>query len=145
MSKIIYSIAIVTVVLSLGLQTSFAKSSKERTAKEAAQVAAKQWLALVDAGDYDASWDQASSFFKSQRGKDLWRRQVSKARAPIGRLKPRKVARSQYATELPNAPDGEYVIFQYVAAYEKKAKAVETITPMLDTDGKWRVSGYYIR
>ncbi len=129
----------------LALQTSFAQSSKERTAKEAPKVAAAQWLALVDAGDYDASWDEASSFFNSQVGKNVWRRQVAKARDPFGALKSRKVAGSQYATELPKAPDGEYVVFRYVAAYEKKVKAVETITPMLDTDGKWRVSGYYIR
>ena len=29
--------------------------------------------------------------------------------------------------------------------FEKKASAVETITPMLDPDGVWRVSGYFIR
>ncbi|MGB5422961.1 MAG: DUF4019 domain-containing protein [Desulfobacterales bacterium] len=28
---------------------------------------------------------------------------------------------------------------------ENKASAVETITPMLDKDGQWRVSGYYIK
>ncbi|MGA9534411.1 MAG: DUF4019 domain-containing protein [Desulfobacterales bacterium] len=26
-----------------------------------------------------------------------------------------------------------------------KTSAVETITPMLDKDGQWRVSGYYIK
>jgi hypothetical protein len=28
---------------------------------------------------------------------------------------------------------------------EHKQSAVETITPMLDKDGKWRISGYYIK
>ncbi|MEJ2473814.1 MAG: DUF4019 domain-containing protein [Desulfobacterales bacterium] len=28
---------------------------------------------------------------------------------------------------------------------ENKTAAVETITPMLDKDGQWRVSGYYIK
>jgi hypothetical protein len=141
MRKFTYSVAIVAIALTLGLQTSFADSAKVRAAQEAAE----EWLALVDAGDYDASWDETSSFFKSQVSKDAWRRQVAKARGPYGAVKSRKVAGSQYATELPNAPDGEYVIFQYLAAFEKKSKAVETITPMLDADGKWRVSGYYIR
>jgi Protein of unknown function (DUF4019) len=30
-------------------------------------------------------------------------------------------------------------------AFEKKASAVETVTSMLDPDGAWRVSGYFIR
>jgi len=28
---------------------------------------------------------------------------------------------------------------------ENKTSTVETITPMLDKDGQWRVSGYYIK
>ncbi|HWN92533.1 MAG TPA: DUF4019 domain-containing protein, partial [Verrucomicrobiae bacterium] len=46
---------------------------------------------------------------------------------------------------LPGAPDGEYVVIQYETAFENKASAVETITPMLDKDGSWRISGYYIK
>jgi len=42
-------------------------------------------------------------------------------------------------------PDGEYVVIQYDSSFEHKQSAVETVTPMLDKDGKWRVSGYYIK
>lgn len=141
MRKFTYTIAIVAIALTLGLQTSFADSSKVRAAQEAAE----EWLALVDAGDYDASWEQTAQVFKSKVSKDAWRRQITKARGPVGAFKSRELAGSQYATELPGAPDGEYMVMQYVAQFEKKSKAVETITPMLDADGKWRVSGYYIR
>jgi ribosomal protein S17E len=37
------------------------------------------------------------------------------------------------------------VIIQYDSSFENKKSAVETVTPMLDKDGKWRVSGYYIK
>jgi hypothetical protein len=37
------------------------------------------------------------------------------------------------------------VTIQYETVFENKASAVETITPMLDPDGIWRVSGYFIR
>ncbi|MGB7602254.1 MAG: DUF4019 domain-containing protein [Candidatus Sulfotelmatobacter sp.] len=33
----------------------------------------------------------------------------------------------------------------YDSGFKHKQSAVETITPMLDKDGKWRVSGYYIK
>ena len=49
------------------------------------------------------------------------------------------------ATELPGAPDGEYVVFQFSTAFEHKRAAVETVTPMMDADGQWRVSGYFVR
>ncbi len=52
---------------------------------------------------------------------------------------------AQYRTELPGAPDGEYVVIQYEVSYENKKAGVETVTPILDKDGKWRVSGYFIR
>jgi hypothetical protein len=45
----------------------------------------------------------------------------------------------------PGVPDGEYVVIQYEVSYENKKAAVETVTPMLDKDGKWRVAGYFMR
>ena len=49
------------------------------------------------------------------------------------------------ATSLPGAPDGEYVVIQFEASFGNKRASVETVTPMLDKDGQWRVSGYYIK
>ena len=57
----------------------------------------------------------------------------------------RKLKGAQYETSLPGAPDGEYVVIQYDTSFENKQSAVETITPTLDKDGQWRVSGYFIR
>jgi hypothetical protein len=48
-------------------------------------------------------------------------------------------------TDLPGAPDGEYVVYQYKTSYKNKKKAIETITPMKEEDGVWKVSGYYIK
>ncbi|MDY6990555.1 MAG: DUF4019 domain-containing protein [Thermodesulfobacteriota bacterium] len=57
----------------------------------------------------------------------------------------RKVKAKAYKTSLPGAPDGEYVVIQFDTSFEYKEKAVETVTPMMDKDGLWRVSGYYIK
>jgi len=64
---------------------------------------------------------------------------------PLGKVVSRKLRSRQYSEKLPGAPDGKYVVIQYETVFEKKASAVETITPMLDPDGVWRVSGYLIR
>jgi len=36
-------------------------------------------------------------------------------------------------------------VIQFDAVFENKSSAVETVTPMLDPDGVWRVSGYFVR
>ena len=66
-------------------------------------------------------------------------------RKPLGQTVSRSLKSKQYQTVLPGAPDGEYVVIQFNTSFEHKRSAVETVTPMKDKDGKWRVSGYYIK
>ena len=112
---------------------------------EAAKKSAESWLAVVDKGDYAASYDEAASIFKLAITKEDWLQKVRAARSPLGKMISRKLKRMQYETTLPGAPDGEYVVVQYDTSFENKRSAVETITPTLDKDGQWRVSGYFIR
>jgi len=113
--------------------------------KAAAQQAAEAWLALVDAGKYGESWDRSAAIFRGAIGKDTWASAVGGVRGPLGRVTSRKLRSADYRTSLPGAPDGKYVVIQYDTAFEHKAGGVETITPTLDKDGSWRVSGYYVR
>jgi hypothetical protein len=113
--------------------------------EDAAQPAAESWLKLVDDGKYEASWDEAAKLFRDAVTKEQWAQAARGARGPLGKLVSRKVKSRQYTETVPGAPDGKYVIIQYDTSFERKASAVETVTPMLDPDGTWRVSGYYIR
>jgi hypothetical protein len=117
----------------------------DQAAVDQATKAADRWLKLVDAGDYKQSFDTASTIFKSAGTEDQWAQRVGSARKPLGALVSRKLKSAQYATSLPGAPDGKYVVIQYDTVFQNKSAAVETVTPMLDKDGQWRVSGYYIR
>ena len=103
------------------------------------------WLAIVDSAGWPASYTEASQLFKSVVSPEVWIRQIRAARTPLGPFVSRSLAGSQYATSLPGAPDGEYVVLTYSATFENKESAVETITPMKDTDDAWRVSGYYVK
>jgi len=114
-------------------------------AEDAAQSAAESWLKLVDDGKYDASWDQAAKLFKGAVTKEQWIQAVGATRAPLGKLVSRKVKSRQYTEKVPGAPDGKYVVIQFETSFAAKASAVETVTPMVDPDGAWRVSGYYVR
>lgn len=114
-------------------------------AEDAAQKSAEAWLVLVDDGRYDESWDEAASLAKGAVTQDTWGRGIAGARRPLGKVVSRTVTSRTYAETLPGAPDGHYVVILYATKFENKRSAVETITPMLDTDGEWRVSGYFIK
>ena len=114
-------------------------------AKAAARKAALEWLALVDSEQYAESWNEASSLFKGKVSRRQWTGAARSVRGPLGAVQSRSFLGADYKTEVPGAPDGKYVVIQYQASFENKANAVETVTPMLDKDGLWRVSGYFIR
>jgi hypothetical protein len=113
--------------------------------EKAAQVSALAWLEVVDAGRYGESWDQAAALFKGALTRAQWEAALEKVRRPLGKVVSRKLRGAKFMTEIPNAPAGEYVVIQYDTSFEKAAGATETITPMKDKDGAWRVSGYFIR
>jgi hypothetical protein len=119
--------------------------SREPAAEKQARQAATAWLALVDKGDYAKSWDNASGYLRAAVKKDAWPGMLSPVRDPLGKVVSREFKSAEYRTSLPGAPDGEYVVIQYTTVFERKKSSVETITPMLGEDGKWRVSGYYIK
>jgi len=139
------SIGLCVLALGLWALAPFAGGADEAASQKAAGESARTWLALVDSGNYAESWNQASQFFKQQVTAAQWESAVKAARSPLGKLLARQQKSAQYTQTLPGAPDGEYVVIQYASAFENKKSATETVTPMKDKDGRWRVSGYYIR
>ena len=111
----------------------------------AALRAARAWLAVVDAGNYDESWQSAAGYFKAAISKDQWRQAMDGIRRPLGGVLTRQVKAKTYVTELPRAADGQYVVIQFNTAFKNKRAAVETVTPMLEKDGRWLVTGYFIK
>ena len=119
--------------------------AEQAGAEKAALAAAQSWLQLVDEGKYAESWHQAAEYFKNAITKEQWKQMIQAVREPLGKTVSRTLKAKQYTTTLPGAPDGEYVVIQFDSSFTNKKTAVETITPMLDQDGVWRVSGYYIK
>lgn len=120
-------------------------SKSNPQAETAAIDAAKAWLSLVDGEKYAESWDASAQYFKGAVKKEQWLQAMQSGRKPFGKTISRELKSKSYRTALPGAPDGEYVIIQFNASFENKKVALETITPMMDKDGQWRVSGYYMK
>jgi hypothetical protein len=135
---------VLTVAL-LALAVAPRRVASAAEAADPAVDAQRSWLALVDAGKYDESFDAAGAFLRNAVTKEHFRQQLKGAREPLGALRSREVDRRQEMTTLPGGPDGKYVVVLWRASFASKASAVETVTVALESDGKWRVIGYYIR
>ena len=137
---------IYTVIGIVVLGLCFSSLTMANEEKEAAALAvAKTWLGLVDAGEYGESWETAAAYFKSTVTKDYWQQALPAVRKLFGEPISRKLGDVTYTQSLPAAPDGEYVVIQIATTFENKKHAIETVIPMLDSDGVWRVSGYFIK
>ena len=134
-------VALALASLWLVAQTAPAMSGPE----DDAQAAAEAWLVLVDSGNYDESWEEAATLVQQAVSKEDWNRSIAGARRNFGKMLSRSVKSRTYAETLPGAPDGQYVVIQFQTTFEKKKEAIETITPMMDSDATWRVSGYFIK
>ncbi len=114
-------------------------------AKQEALQSAEKWLKLIDSGEYGKSWDTSAVLFQKAITKKDWIKTIKGVRPPLGKVESRKLESAGYMTELPGAPDGEYVVIQFFTVFSNKANAIETLTPMKEKDGSWKVSGYYIK
>ena len=111
---------------------------------QTAQQAALTWLAMVDAERYDDSWDASAPLFQAQVEKVQWGRMAAKARQPLGAKLSREMVVAEYRGELPNAPDADYVIFNFSTEFADGKTWVETVTMMRVAD-RWRGLGYFIK
>ena len=134
-----------SVVAACVIATAFSSIAAEPGKEQAAVAAAEKWVVLVDSGKYAESWQETAEYFRNAVKQEQWTQLAQAVRKPLGKLVSRKVKTSTYKTAVPGAPDGEYVVIRFETSFENKKVAIETVTPMMDKDGTWRVSGYFIK
>ena len=110
-----------------------------------ATLAAQAWVSLIDDGNYSQSWKEAAASFQGAVKEKAWENSMKKFRQPLGALVSRKVKTTQSATNPPGAPAGQYVVMQFETAFQEKNYAIETVTLVLDNEGKWKAAGYFIK
>jgi opacity protein-like surface antigen len=120
-------------------------SKSDQAAEHAATAAAQNWLKEIDGGQYAQSWQDASAFFQGKVPEQTWVSEITPVRRPLGELVSRNLDSAQYATQLPGAPEGQYVVMRFDTSFANKQSAVETVTFSLEQDGQWKASGYYIK
>lgn len=135
-------VGLVVFGLLLGSMVGMADHSES---EKTACTSAEKWLAIVDDEKYAESWKEAAEYFRNAVKQEKWTESMLAFRKPLGKLGSRKIKSTSYKTSLPGAPDGEYVIIQFETSFANKNNTIETVTMMMDKDGKWRVTGYFIK
>lgn len=115
-------------------------------AVEAAKQATQEWLALVDAGKYKASWREAGASLRAGvPTAEQWAAQVRRVHSKLDSIRSRSLVAARYTTSLsnPNAPEGEYVVVQYRSQFGEEERA-ETVI-LTREEEEWRVIGYFVK
>jgi len=106
--------------------------------------AAKEWLNIIDAGNYAESWEKADSLFKSQLTQKKWDNALKGIRTPLGMVNSRTELSAKEYPSLPGVPDGEYLVIQFQTEFQNKKSSTETLT-LSKNSGQWLPVGYFIK
>lgn len=106
-------------------------------------ITAKNWLSIVDAGDYAKSWQQTDAIFQSQLTQEKWQGLISGIRTPLGSVVSRAELSVKAYNTLPGVPDGEYMVIQFQTEFQHKHSSIETLT-LSKSSGQWLTVGYFI-
>ena len=127
-----------------GMQQAEPSADPHSAEEQAAERQALGFLGYLDHGRYADSYAYTGMLIRTQLDRDSFAKQLEKARAGTGALLSRELIDAGYATTVPGAPEGQYVVLHYSASFANRQEAVETMT-LAFAKGYWRVSGYYIK
>jgi hypothetical protein len=115
-------------------------AAQDSTLKPATDAAA-QWLALIDAGQYSP---QASPLFQQKVPFAKWQADLSRIRTRLGRLGSRQLKSADVKSETAGTAAGKYVVIQYRTQFAVAGPVIETVKPVLDASGHWKLADYSI-
>jgi len=112
---------------------------------EEATAAAAQFLDLLDAGEYERSWQISASLMKEKVTQEEWVDKLTRIRSISGPLLERTQKRMSFNTAAKDSPEGEYILMFFDSSFEVQKSAKEQVTLMLEEDNVWRVAGYFVK
>ena len=113
---------------------------------EMAITAAREWVALVDAGQYAEGYDQAGDLFRGSLARDQWAAALGNSRKPHGNVAQRNLKSVVVTKDLSNAPQGKYVVITFETTFQQPTEPLwEVVTTYLNASGQWKVVGYQVK
>ena len=107
---------------------------------EAASVG-QAWLAEIDGGHYEQSYNDGSSALHQKLTMDVWVKILNAERPPMGRVVSRQeISRVRHADGMEGA-QGDFIVIGYRTSFENRADELEYVVLKHDFGG-WRGTGY---
>ena len=103
------------------------------------EASARRWLALVDQGQWEASWAATGASFRALNTSAVWASASARARVPLGAM----LSRTLLSQESVPAPPSGYEMVKFRTDFANRAGAVETVS-LSREGGGWRVVGIWI-
>ena len=100
--------------------------------------AIRDWLAVMDRGDYARSWELAAPYFQSTIKKEDWVGKGQSIRRPLGAVHSRELSGMHFT-------EGTRVQAKFKAVFDNLSAAIETVTFTRQAEGSWKAIGYLIR
>ena len=111
----------------------------EQTLNPQAEEAARTFLTLIDAGDWQASFAEMGTQMQEANTIEGWTAASQQARGSLGEMISRHVVSSRFV----NAPPNGYREIKFATKFANDTDIIETVT-LQEQDGEWKVVGLTI-
>lgn len=102
------------------------------------------FLSQIDSKNYQAAYQDSSSYLKTYSPLLDWSAQIEQTKALLGDVKSRKLVSLRSRDSYPGLPDGHFLIVYYETQTEYKAKATEVTLLHLNSE-HWQVCKYTMK
>ena len=133
------AVAIALLALSAPADSPPTTPATEATQPAAATDIARDWLQLVDAGNWEASYAETADSFRSVNTLEIWSSVSEDVRVPLGTVTSREAVSEEL---IPGGPNGLSLV-RFRTSFENRADVTETLS-LSPEGGTWKVSGYII-
>lgn len=138
----IHAICVLSVLAIIFIPQLTNKPDKNQTA--AADIAALEFLQMVDDGKYADSWQIADPYLQKTIPLKDWEEKLAKIRETCGLLAERKLENVSFTAPAEELPDSKFIMLEYASQFKLK-EMNEIVTVVLGNDNRWRVVGYFIQ
>lgn len=126
----------------LGLMLAIVAACTSDEIETSPQLAAEAFLSLVDQGNYQESWSEASTWLRDKVDANQWAEHARGYRQPLGIVEGGKLNSVEFHDSLEDMPAGSYAFVFFDSTLADNGSTSEMVGLMLDDDATWRVIGY---
>lgn len=111
--------------------------------RDEAERAAREYLGMLDRGEYDATWENAGPALRAQSSRFVWVNTMKLARKALSTPPERTVGNIGFTPKVDaNAPVGEYAF----AVFEGTAGSAATTERVVlqKEQARWKIVGYFM-